>query len=264
MQKECFQDAIYAAAINGKCDELRSLLNENQEIDVAVCEMALKSAAYYGQTKAVQLLLRVNGINVNSADHDKRPDCALRNAVYAGHDETVRVLLEHKANVHALSASLYPDSVLRQAAWKGHTNTVRVLLQYKANVDDFPEHWHRDYTPTYTPLGGAVIQNHFESVLTLIVDGGSNICLLPPNFVRRHLTAGVDPMQPDVWTLVSRWLRLGPSNLRALASSLQKKHDGLGNCLLSDVAHTTQHCITLLSQATTCCQDICTLAISYV
>jgi len=151
MQKS-HSDVIYTAAINGKCDDLRILLTAgNQEIDVAACEMALKWAAYYGQTKAVQMLVEVNGINVNSADHDNYPDCALRNAVYTGHDETVRVLLDHKANVHAFSASLYPDSVLRQAAYKGHTNTVRVLLQYKANVDDCPEHWQRDYTPLTRP-----------------------------------------------------------------------------------------------------------------
>jgi ankyrin repeat protein len=57
-------------------------------------------------------------------------DLALRYASEKGHIETVKLLLDHGADVHVDN-----DRALRCASDNGHTETVKVLLDHGADAE---------------------------------------------------------------------------------------------------------------------------------
>ena len=77
----------------------------------------LIDASSNGHTETVKVLLE-HGADVHSSR-----DGALKWSSHRGHTETVKVLLEHGADVHADD-----DWALRSASENGHTETVKVLL----------------------------------------------------------------------------------------------------------------------------------------
>ena len=100
----------------------------------------LIEAAENGHTDTVALLLD-RGADVHADD-----DYALHWAALKGRTETVALLLDRGANVHA-----YDDSALRWAVLNGHTDTVALLLDRGADVradDDCALHWAAKYGHT--------------------------------------------------------------------------------------------------------------------
>ncbi|KAJ7806204.1 ankyrin repeat-containing domain protein, partial [Mycena olivaceomarginata] len=58
---------------------------------------------------------------------------ALRAASLAGHIETVRLLLEHSADVNIIGGKY--GTALQTASLTGHIDTVRLLLEHSADVN---------------------------------------------------------------------------------------------------------------------------------
>jgi len=117
---------------------------------------ALQSAATVGYIETVKLLLD------RSANIHACGDGALHLAATNGHTETVELLLDRGANIHACN-----DGVLHLAAEHGHTETVRLLLDRGAAIhacDDYALCW-------------AAANGHTETV-RLLLDRGSNINVL--------------------------------------------------------------------------------------
>ena len=83
----------------------------------------LIQAASDGHTDTVKLLLDA-GANVHAEN-----DQALRWAASDGHTDTVKLLLDAGANVHACD-----DDALRLAAFDSYTDTVKLLLDAGANA----------------------------------------------------------------------------------------------------------------------------------
>ena len=91
----------------------------------------LIDASNNGHTETVKVLLE-HGADVHADD-----DWALRWASYNGHTETVKVLLEHGADVHARD-----DYSLRLASDNGHTETVKLfLIEYDMKVKQETLDW---------------------------------------------------------------------------------------------------------------------------
>ena len=91
----------------------------------------LIDASSNGHTETVKVLLE-HGADVH-ADNDG----GLRSASYNGHTETVKVLLEHGADVHARD-----DYSLRLASDNGHTETVKLfLIEYDMKVKQETLDW---------------------------------------------------------------------------------------------------------------------------
>jgi ankyrin repeat protein len=86
-------------------------------------EYALQWTSYYGHKDTVALLLEYKA-NIHAYG-----DEALRLASEEGHKDTVALLLEHKANIHECG-----DKPLRLASKEGHKDTVALLLEHKANI----------------------------------------------------------------------------------------------------------------------------------
>jgi ankyrin repeat protein len=103
-------------------------------------EEQLIEAAGKGDTETVALLLEMHNL-------------ALRVASRAGHTETVVLLLDRGANIHAED-----EMALQWAAEKGHTETVALLLERGADI-----HADNDW-----PLQAAASNGHTDTVALLL------------------------------------------------------------------------------------------------
>jgi len=90
-------------------------------------EQALMHAAWKGQRAAVEWLL-AHGAQVNRAGDEWS---ALHYAVFAGHEDLVRLLLERGADVNARAPN--GSSVLMMAAREGHASLAELLLAHGAD-----------------------------------------------------------------------------------------------------------------------------------
>jgi len=118
----------------GNLEEVKHLILRSRATDWSdKLNSAFLEAAHQGQTDTVRVLL-AHKADVHAATIYGRPDGALRSAAFWGLTDMVCVLLEHKADVHACGEDASPDDALRGAASNGHTGTVRVLLAHQADV----------------------------------------------------------------------------------------------------------------------------------
>jgi ankyrin repeat protein len=93
------------------------------------------NAAYSGETSVVSKMLD-DGQDVNAAD-PKFGATALIYAAQQGHTDTVKLLLDHHADIDG--ESKLRQNALEQAAFNNHLDTVKLLLERGAKLDD----WHR-------------------------------------------------------------------------------------------------------------------------
>ena len=102
------------------------------------------------------------GCDVNTNGVGSLSYTSLHKASEAGQTETVKLLLEHGADVNALDATL--RSPLFYAARKGHNEIVKILLRKGANANA------RDWSG-YTPLREAAKAGHAGTVRLLLANG---------------------------------------------------------------------------------------------
>ena len=133
LAKRCDADisvpwAFLDAAAQGNVDKIKDMLAHNQ--DLIDCQETL-----YGNT-------------------------ALHVAALAGHVETVRTLIEHRANVRAINK--VDNTALHLAAKHGSPEIITLLLAAKAAVNA------RNFYRKATPLHVAIIYNRNEAAQCLI------------------------------------------------------------------------------------------------
>ena len=101
--------SLHDAARTGNCDQLRRHvywgcnINENEGRDK---NTPLHVAAEAGQVKAVEFLVEVKGIDINS--RNAWGNTSLHSAVLGHSVQCVRVLLEHGADAHASNGKFTP------------------------------------------------------------------------------------------------------------------------------------------------------------
>ncbi len=97
-------------------------------------EQALMHAAWKGRAEAIEWLL-AHGATINRSGPEWS---ALHYAVFAGHEQLSRLLVDRGADINARSPN--GSSVLMMAAREGHQSLARLLLERGADPDATNEH----------------------------------------------------------------------------------------------------------------------------
>ena len=134
-QKEIeIEEKILKAAFNGKADELRSLIEDEKDIESIMkdCRTALLLASVRGHSESVKVLID-NGVDVDWQSWGG--DTALMWAAGSKEDtaRTVKVLIKAGADVNAKTED--GCTALMDAARQGNTEIVRLLLDGGAEVN---------------------------------------------------------------------------------------------------------------------------------
>lgn len=121
---------LMIGAWEGNIDLMALFLSRGAQINKvnAAGEQALMHAAWKGRLDAVKWLI-ANGAQIN---REPRQWSALHYAVFAGHEEVARLLVESGADVNALSTN--GSTPLMMAARQGHEALAGMLLQHGADA----------------------------------------------------------------------------------------------------------------------------------
>ena len=124
---------------------------------------ALIKAASGGDVQTLSRLLK-GGADANAQNQERY--CAMEGAVFYGHTECVRLLVEHGADIHR-QAFGYKNTALGWAAIWGHTEIVRLLLA--AGADTGTQNLFGE-----TPLHDAAEKGHVD-IIRLLLDQYADI-----------------------------------------------------------------------------------------
>ncbi len=168
---------LHHAALGWKNEEtIQYLLDKRARVNAADHKgiTPLYLASVSGRPQAVELLIN-RGAKVNPVSGP----APLMGAVSTGHEEVVRVLLAHEANVHGSGSS--PRTPLHVAAEKGYTRIAELLLEHKADPQ------RKDNTGN-SPVYYAAYNDH-PRVMEILFDHGVDVNLTIPQGTLLHLAA---------------------------------------------------------------------------
>lgn len=124
---------LLLAIQEGKVDIVRSLL-QNIPLDLTTNrpknqgESFLHYAAYHGKTQIVELLLKYFDVNSLAQQRDDKSKTALVLAIERNHVETVKLLLNHEADMTVPSSFTY-YKLFQRACFKKREEMVKILLE---------------------------------------------------------------------------------------------------------------------------------------
>jgi len=184
--------------------------------------------------------------------------------------ETVNVLLEHKADVHAQGGPHYAsDWSLYLAAYWGYTDIVRLLIKHQANVHAVAATQEPDRI-----LRAAVENGHLVTAEILLHEcGAGSAQYLAPSFVETHLSVKRQNVLVDN---VARCMRLSQPRSRPRDSILHVLYDashcstgGADNnisrsSLYQDLSRVRKSWVDIVALGTGCCMDLCELVLCCV
>ncbi|KAI0288059.1 ankyrin repeat-containing domain protein [Russula brevipes] len=165
--------ALYYAALCGLGGLAKHLIIAHAEDVNASCGRRgtpLHAAVYMGHLDAARVLLDHGAdVNRNLGDRHRRRRAPLAIAHRRGNLEAMRLLLEYGADVNAQ----YDDagSVLDDASFEGETEVVQLLLQHKADVNINASSTSRDKS---APLHWASIRGH-STVARLLLEHNADV-----------------------------------------------------------------------------------------
>lgn len=137
-----------AALTLGRTERARELLDAGLSFEEL--SWGIASASRYGHTDIVKALLeRRVSVHGQSSAGWMRGATPLHHAASGGHVETARLLLEHGADVNAMTLEFCGMTPLHCAAEQGHLETAKTLVEHGADIA------RRDRLHNGTPSGWA-------------------------------------------------------------------------------------------------------------
>lgn len=127
--------AIFAAAIQGDCAQIETLLAENRSLVSTLSSdgwTPLHLAAFFGKADAARLLLN-RGAEVNARSTNAMQNHPLHAAAAGRHADVVKLLLDHGASVNARQHGGWTP--LHSAAQNGDLDAARALVDGGADVE---------------------------------------------------------------------------------------------------------------------------------
>ncbi len=119
-------------------------------------------AAVAGDRRAVALFLEAG---VNTEISNERGWTTLMLAAFNGHDDVIKVLMKHHANVHA--TDLLGNTALHWASDSGKATSAKLLIEYHADIDATNN---SNQTPLLLASKGRNL-----GILLLLIDSGANL-----------------------------------------------------------------------------------------
>jgi ankyrin repeat protein len=159
--------AIFAAAIQGDCAQLETLLSANRSLTSAVSAdgwTPLHLAAFFGKIDALRLLLN-KGAEVNARSTNAMQNMALHAAAAGKHADAVKVLIDHGATANARQHGGW--TALHAAAQNNDMESARVLMQNGADVQTRADN-------NQTALDLALTKGH-QSMVDLLESNGASL-----------------------------------------------------------------------------------------
>jgi ankyrin repeat protein/mono/diheme cytochrome c family protein len=123
---------LMAAALYGDATDVRTLLDAGADPNVADDAGATPLMWGIDDLEKVRMLVEHHA-DVNALSQDRRVPIMMAAAV-RGDRDVVAYLLDHGANPSASGAGLFPTTALTEAAKQGDEATLRVLVEHGANV----------------------------------------------------------------------------------------------------------------------------------
>ncbi|KIV93472.1 hypothetical protein PV10_04684 [Exophiala mesophila] len=123
---------------------------------------ALQAAVYSGHENVVRMLLNA-GAHVNARGGPR--GTALQAALCSGHENVVQILLNAGAHVNTQAA--FDNTALQAASSSGHENVVRILLNVGAHLNTQGGHYN-------TALQAASYRG-YERVVQILLDAGADV-----------------------------------------------------------------------------------------
>ena len=148
-------------------DESRQTLKKKRALLCSKPWSALNDAAYFQQNEALEVLLRIHGVNQKEGDPGTEEgtgdeSTALHAAALSGNLDGAQILIAHGAKINA--TEMRGQSPLHWAARNGHTSLVHLLYAAGANID-LPD------LRGKTALRLAAKRGHLETCIALITLG---------------------------------------------------------------------------------------------
>jgi len=122
--------ALFRAAIEGRLEEIRSLLDRGANIDAvgAFNYTPLHLASINGRYQCIELLLDRHA-NIDAVDDDN--NTPLHRASGKGHQQCIELLLDRGANINAVDGT--NSTPLHRASMNGHHQCVELLIDRGAD-----------------------------------------------------------------------------------------------------------------------------------
>lgn len=153
------------AAICGRDDAVRVLLDKGADVDAKVPNNALCLAVKHRHENTAQMLIHAGAdINVKGEQSNGSP---LHEAVINGHEEIVRILIDSGADVNAQGAA-NRGSLLFEAASEGHEKIIQILVDAGADVSEQEAAYYS------RPLHQAASKGH-EKIVRILIDAGADV-----------------------------------------------------------------------------------------
>ena len=159
--------AIFAAAIQGDCEQLETLLTGNRSLVSAMSTdgwTPLHLGAFFGKIDAARLLLN-KGAQVNARSTNQMENLPLHAAAAGRHADVVKLLLDRGASVNARQHGGWTP--LHSAAQNGDLESARALIAAGADV-------HTRADNNQTALDLALTKAH-QSMVDLLESNGARI-----------------------------------------------------------------------------------------
>lgn len=153
----------------------------------------IADVAQAGDLNVMSKLLR-SGLDINLQDVNGQPP--LVTATLAGHDDMVRLLLDHKADV--MGRTNKGMTALHAAAYAGNLTIAKMLIAHGADIND------QANIAGITPLHAAAEEDHADVVKQLVAAGAD-----PKRVEVNGYTAGSRAGWREHWKIVRFLLRSG-------------------------------------------------------
>ena len=180
---------LWYACCNGHERAVHMLLNNGADVNYA-----LNNESYHGGSRSLPCMTDITMIRLDFEKSDSFCETPLHVACWKGHEKTVRMLLDHGADLKAPDGCVgFP---LYAAARNGHEKIVKILLDVGTDVN-------MNYRSFGTSLSVASAGG-YENIVQMLLDHGA-LTFVPEDHYNSSGYARVGDDHEEIGTTLRKW-----------------------------------------------------------